>query len=84
MVCQERYSDEHAPLYHRAKQSGHLQEENILEQEFRNLLERRIDALDVAAAVSDVARFVKDIEALKIWSRDYFMELAQRVSIKAS
>jgi predicted nucleotidyltransferase component of viral defense system len=68
----------------RAKQSGHLQEENILEQEFRNLLERRIDALDVAAAVSDVARFVKDIEALKIWSRDYFRELAQRVSIKAS
>jgi hypothetical protein len=68
----------------RAKQSGHLQEENISEQEFRNLLERRIDALDVAAAVSDVARFVKDIEALKIWSRDYFRELAQRVSIKAS
>jgi hypothetical protein len=68
----------------RAKQSGHLQEENISEQEFRNLLERRIDALDVAAAVSDVTRFVKDMEALKIWSRDYFMELAQRVSIKAS
>jgi hypothetical protein len=67
----------------RAKQSGHLQEENISEQEFRNLLERRIDALDVASAVSDVARFVKDMEALKIWSRDYFRELAQRVSIKA-
>ena len=68
----------------RAKQSGHLQEEKISEQEFRNLLERRIDALDVASAVSDVTRFVKDMEALKIWSRDYFMELAQRVSIKAS
>ncbi|NTW70319.1 MAG: nucleotidyl transferase AbiEii/AbiGii toxin family protein [Chlorobiaceae bacterium] len=68
----------------RAKQSGHLQEENSSEQEFRKLLERRIDALDVAAAVSDVARFVKDIEALKIWSWDYFRELAQRVSIKAS
>lgn len=65
----------------RAKQSGHLQEENISEQEFRKLLGRRIDALDVAAAVSDVARFVKDMEALKIWSRDYFRELAQRVSI---
>jgi predicted nucleotidyltransferase component of viral defense system len=68
----------------RAKQSGHLQEENSSEQEFRKLLERRIDALDVAAAVSDVARFVKDTEALNIWSRDYFRELAQRVSIKAS
>jgi predicted nucleotidyltransferase component of viral defense system len=68
----------------RAKQSGHLQEENSSEQEFRKLLERRIDALDFASAVSDVARFVKDMEALKIWSRDYFRELAQRVSIKAS
>jgi predicted nucleotidyltransferase component of viral defense system len=67
----------------RAKQSGHLQEENISEQEFRNLIEGRIDALDVASAVSDVARFVKDMETLKIWSRDYFRELAQRVSIKA-
>lgn len=65
----------------RAKQSGHLQEEKISEEEFRNLLEGRIDALDVAGAASDVARFVKDTEALKIWSRDYFRELAQRVSI---
>ena len=66
----------------RARQSGHLQEETLSEPGFRDLLERRIDALDVAAAVNDVARFVRDVMVLKIWSRDYFRELARRVSFK--
>lgn len=66
----------------RARQSGHLQEERLSGQEFRNLLERRIDSLDVAAAESDVLRFVKDVESLKIWSREYFKDLALRIGIK--
>ena len=68
----------------RAKQSGHLHEETLSEMELRVLLERRIDAIDVAAAVKDLARLVRDVNVLNIWSRDYFRELAQRVSIKAS
>jgi predicted nucleotidyltransferase component of viral defense system len=66
----------------RAMQSGHLHEERLSEQDFRNLLVRRIDALDVAAALKDVSRFVKDVDALKIWSREYFKDLAQRISVK--
>ncbi len=65
----------------RAKQSVHLKSESLTEEEFRNLLERRIEVLDVAEAVKDVSRFVKDVEALKIWSRDYFHELAKRMHI---
>ncbi|NTW84252.1 MAG: nucleotidyl transferase AbiEii/AbiGii toxin family protein [Chlorobiaceae bacterium] len=65
----------------RAKQSGHLKAEIHTVEEFRNLLEGRIEALDVAEAVKDVSRFVKDSDALKIWSKDYFHELARRMQI---
>ena len=65
----------------RARQSGHLLEDRLSGKEFRELLDRRIEALDVGAAKADVSRFVKDVEALKIWSRDYFHELAKRVRI---
>ncbi|NTW84514.1 MAG: nucleotidyl transferase AbiEii/AbiGii toxin family protein [Chlorobiaceae bacterium] len=64
-----------------AKQSGHLKAESLTEEEFRSLIERRIEVLDVAEAVKDVSRFVKDVETLKIWSRDYFNELAKRMQI---
>jgi predicted nucleotidyltransferase component of viral defense system len=65
----------------RARQSGHLLEDRLSGKEFRELLDRRIEALDVGAARADVSMFVKDVEALKIWSRDYFHELAKHVRI---
>ncbi|MCW8795799.1 MAG: nucleotidyl transferase AbiEii/AbiGii toxin family protein [Chlorobium sp.] len=67
----------------RAQQSGYLQEEHLTIPEIRQLLERRIEALDVTAARNDVSRFVKDVEVLKIWSRDYFHVLAKRMHITA-
>lgn len=67
----------------RAKQSGHLQDEHLTEPEFRQLLHQRIDALDVEAAKTDVSRFVRDVESLKIWSRNYFHELARRMQLTA-
>ena len=42
-----------------------------------------MDSLDVAAARNDVSRFVKDVEALKIWSLDDFHEVAKRMQISA-
>jgi predicted nucleotidyltransferase component of viral defense system len=68
----------------RARQSGHLHEETLSEMGFRELLELRIDALDVVAAVKDVSRFVRDVKVLEIWSRDYFRELALRMKCKAN
>ncbi|KZK75091.1 MAG: hypothetical protein A3K90_04300 [Pelodictyon luteolum] len=65
----------------RARCSGHLKEESLSEQGFRDLLRRRINGLDVSAAVSDVSRFVPDAAALKIWSREYFNDLAERMRI---
>ena len=67
----------------RARQSGHL-EGSLSVADFRQLLESRIDALDVTAAFDEVSRFVNNPEALKIWSRDYFKELAQRIDVKVA
>lgn len=65
----------------RATQSGHLHNESLTMQEFSQLLERRIDMLDVAAAANDVSRFVRDAGSLNIWSQEYFKDLALRISI---
>ena len=39
----------------------------------------RIASLDVQAAKHDVLPFVRKPEALAIWSRDYFLALAEKV-----
>ncbi len=65
----------------RATQSGHLHNESLTMQEFSQLLERRIEMLDVAAAANDVSRFVRDAGSLNIWSQEYFKDLALRISI---
>ncbi len=63
----------------RAQQSGHLIESQLSEQDFRQQLKERIDSLDVTLAKSDVSRFVGNADALKIWSPQYFHQLAQRI-----
>lgn len=67
----------------RSRQSGHM-ERRLSVAEFRQLLESRIDTLDVTAAVNEVSRFVNNSEALKIWSRDYFKQLAQRIDVSVA
>ena len=64
----------------RALQSGHLTNEMLTVTAFRTILAQRIDSLDIHAAINDVSRFVTDIEPLNIWSKQYFHELAQRMS----
>jgi len=69
------------PSIIRATQSGHLHNERLTMQEFSQILERRIEMLDVAAAANDVSRFVRDVGSLNIWSQEYFKDLALRISI---
>ena len=65
----------------RAMQSGHLERVKLKEEEFRVLLTQKIGSLDVALAMDDISRFVQDVKPLKIWSREYFMQLADRMKI---
>jgi len=47
---------------------------------FSRLLSEVIGRLDVEAAKRDVEPFVKDPEALSIWSRDFFLDVAPRIA----
>jgi hypothetical protein len=65
------------------RQSGHLSGNAPLdEQPFRARLVRRIDELDVAAARSEVARFLSDQATVDVWSREFFLAVAERVSVR--
>lgn len=69
-----------AHLEKRARQSGDLGDEPLTTGLFADWLTQRIERLDIESAKRDVRRFITDARVLDIWSRDYFMELAQRVT----
>lgn len=48
----------------------------------RELLYKRIDELNVEDAKDDVIRFIKDASELKIWSKEFFRMLADRVQFQ--
>lgn len=64
-------------LLERARQSGHWQGEDLTPQQFMELLRARIQSLDVDSVRLEVSRFVRETDQLQIWSRDYFMQLAE-------
>ncbi|KGK40947.1 hypothetical protein LH51_18500 [Nitrincola sp. A-D6] len=66
-------------LAERAKQSGDWGDQPLTPDVFTAWLESRIGNLDVDSAREDVARFLSDTTPLEIWSRDYFLQLAQCV-----
>jgi hypothetical protein len=64
----------------RARQSGHLpQEESLNLMSLHELLHEKIEQLDISQAKSDVEPFIDKQDRLKIWSRDYFHQLADRL-----
>jgi predicted nucleotidyltransferase component of viral defense system len=64
----------------RARQSGDLgDDESLTPALFSVWLAQRIERLDIESARSDVRRFIADARVLDIWSREYFMQLANRV-----
>jgi hypothetical protein len=72
-----------AHLEARMRQSGHYDDGVALDEAaLRSLLARRIEALDVAAARSEVQRFLTDPATVRIWSREFFHAVAERVSLR--
>jgi predicted nucleotidyltransferase component of viral defense system len=67
----------------RMRQSGHLGEDTALDEPtFRAMLVQRIDQLDIAAARSDVIRFLSDPRTVDVWSRELFLAVADRVLVR--
>ncbi|MDD5089605.1 MAG: nucleotidyl transferase AbiEii/AbiGii toxin family protein [Candidatus Wallbacteria bacterium] len=69
-------------LERRMRQSGHWKGKKELgEKEFRKLLAARIREVDFKKAASEVEPFVKDPESLKLWSREFFLDVSERLKI---
>lgn len=76
----------HHPTLHRAHlearmaQSGHWPRDRALSAtEWRTLMDRAIDTLNLDQARADVLPFVPDPDALTLWSRAFFHDVTRRI-----
>lgn len=67
----------------RAKDSGDWQYDTITEREFRELMNHRIEEVDIEKAKADVIRFIANPNQLDIWSKQYFIDLVKLMKINA-
>jgi hypothetical protein len=65
----------------RAQGSGDLQDEKLIEQQFRKLLTDKIDSVDIEKVKTDAVRFIPDGTRLDIWSKKYFADLTEHLKI---
>lgn len=68
-----------AHLEQRMRQGGDWLDEPLTAEALHDLLRRRIESLDVDQARDDVRPFLRDARPLEIWSRRYFLDLAERL-----
>ena len=66
----------------RAKDSGDWEKDTMTEEEFRKLLNERIETVNLEIAKNDAKKFIADQKALDIWSKNYFKDLIQHLKIK--
>jgi hypothetical protein len=67
----------------RMRQSGHHSHDAALDETtLRSALVERIEKLDIAAARSEVGRFLTDPATVRTWSREFFLAVAERVSVR--
>ena len=65
----------------RAQNSGDRDKTTITEEEFRELLNKKIDAVDFNQVKADISRFIPDAGVLDIWSPKYFHDLVTHLKI---
>ena len=63
----------------RAKDTDDWKEEKITQDQIINLLKEKISSVSFENIKEDVARFIKDDSALKIWSPEYFNSLLEKL-----
>ena len=66
----------------RAIDSDDWGKETITIQEFKNLLTRKIKAVNMDRVKADIKRFISDPKKLDIWSEKYFLDLLKHLKIE--
>jgi len=65
----------------RARASGDLAQNDLTETEFKALVNRRIQSVDMQRVKADAIRFVPDGQRLQIWSAQYFTDLTTHLKL---
>jgi hypothetical protein len=65
----------------RANDGGDWQQETISEADFRKILDKRIDTVNMNYVINDARRFIRDPKKLDTWSPQYFHDLATQIKI---
>ena len=64
------------------RQSGDLKKDESLTQDrFHELLDNAIAGLDVAQAKREVEPFIKNVDSLSVWSREFFRDIVKRIQL---
>jgi predicted nucleotidyltransferase component of viral defense system len=66
----------------RAQASGDWKNSTITEEEFRVLLRKKINSINMARVKDDVIRFIPNQDRLQIWSPKYFNDLSEKLKIE--
>lgn len=70
-------------LEQRMRQSGDWAKDGPLtERVFRDMLSRHIESVNIEQAKEDISRFLVSQDAVSVWSKDFFMDVAGRVTIE--
>ena len=56
----------------------------MTEEEFRNLLKQKTDSVNMGRVKEDIKRFIPNQDGLKIWSSQYFHDLAEKMIVDSS
>ena len=66
-------------LCQRMQESGNFDKDILTKEEFTELLNNKIDILDIEQVINEVKGFVKDVRVFDFWSKEYFKLLASKV-----
>ena len=70
-----------AHLEQRMRQTGHWKGKKLLTPPaFRELVRKRIETLDIDQAKREVEPFVRNPDSLVLWSEDFFIKVASKIS----
>ena len=80
----EWYVRHNVPLdfAHLAARCKQFNDEDVTPEQFKEKLKERLSSVDIKQVKEDVLPFVRNPKGLGIWSNDYFVQLADMVSIE--
>jgi predicted nucleotidyltransferase component of viral defense system len=61
----------------RAIESGDWSQESMTKNQLHDLLETKINSIDIDRVKQDVIRFIANPQDLAIWSREYFLQICE-------